>query len=53
MKTWKKIVVMLCTGLIVACHDSNNTDEPVIETKPLLPKKELRGVWMATRRLQR
>jgi len=48
MKTWKKIVVMLCTGLIVACHDSNNTDEPVIETKPLLPKKELRGVWMAT-----
>ena len=47
MKTWKKIVVMLCAGLIAACHDSNDTDEPVIETQ-LLPKKELRGVWMAT-----
>ncbi|ETD17593.1 MULTISPECIES: glycoside hydrolase family 10 protein [Prevotellaceae] len=48
MKTWKKIVMMLFATLVVACHNSNDNDEPAIETHPLLPKKELRGVWMAT-----
>ncbi len=47
MKTWKKIAVMMCVGLITACHDNNNTEEPITEPQQL-PKKELRGVWMAT-----
>ena len=56
MKTWKKIALALSAVLVVACnHDDNilpvkpkKPDTPNPPTQSILPKKELRGVWMAT-----
>ena len=56
MKTWKKIALALSAVLVVACnHDDDilpdkpkKPDAPNPPTQSILPKKELRGVWMAT-----
>ena len=48
MKTWKKVALALCVLLVVACHRDDNNDQPDLSNQPILPKKELRGVWMAT-----
>lgn len=48
MKTWKKIALALSTVLVVACHHDDNNSQTETATQPLLPQKELRGVWMAT-----
>ena len=48
MKTWKKVALAVCVLLVVACHRDDNNDQPDLSNQPILPKKELRGVWMAT-----
>ena len=48
MKTWKKVALALCVLLVVACHRDDKNDQPDLSNQPILPKKELRGVWMAT-----
>lgn len=46
MKYLKYLLLIVLIGFVASCKDSDN--EGQIENKPLLPKKELRGVWMAT-----
>ena len=48
MKTWKKVALALCVLLVVACHRDDKNDQPDLSNQPILAKKELRGVWMAT-----
>lgn len=43
-----KHLIFIAIAAIVASCSSNNNDEDTTATKPVLPKKELRGVWMAT-----
>lgn len=49
MKRWKELILTVLTAMfIVGCsNDDNEVTKPTLDN-PLLPKKELRGVWMAT-----
>lgn len=49
MKHFKlKHLIFIAIAAIIASCSSNNNDEDTTATKPIVPKKELRGVWMAT-----
>ena len=46
MKYLKYLFLVVFIGLVASCSDDDN--DAVNENRPLLPKKELRGVWVAT-----
>ncbi|MFV0585670.1 family 10 glycosylhydrolase [Bacteroides reticulotermitis] len=46
MKYLKYLFLVVFIGLVASCNDDDN--DAVNENRPLLPKKELRGVWVAT-----
>lgn len=47
MKYVKYLPLLTFIALMVSCSDSDKEDE-MLENKPILPKKELRGVWITT-----
>ncbi len=47
MKYLKYLTLITLIAFVASCSDSDKEDE-VLESKPLLPKKELRGVWVTT-----
>lgn len=49
MKNLKYLILFAFVALVASCNDSDKGDNPPAPAnKPLLPQKELRGVWIAT-----
>ncbi len=49
MKKIKYFILFVFIVFVASCSDSDKEDNPPVSpNKPLLPKKELRGVWIAT-----
>lgn len=48
MKHLKYITLFIFIIIIASCSDNTNENNETIVPKPMLPKKELRGVWIAT-----
>ena len=46
MKYLNYLLLIVFIGFIASCSDNENNE--TIDLKPLLPKKELRGVWITT-----
>ena len=47
MKYFKYLSIIIVIAFVVSCSDDDK-DKGVLDNKPALPKKELRGVWIAT-----